>query len=205
MSKTEITSLAQAFQWTHDGDEVLIVKCVASDGLSYSGENKLGQQVEFRYPLIVGAAVEAPDWVPEPLCGGGLHGWPWGLSIGDGKEPDWIGTWIVFGARPEDVIDIGGKCKARAGIIRFVGPWWEATAFVLQGQMALVNRTASGSASSTGASGSASSTGASGSASSTGWSGSASSTGWRGSASSDRKSTRLNSSHLRSSRMPSSA
>ena len=168
-------NLANAHQWTHDGKEVLIVKCVANDGSSYGG---------FKWPLTVGASVEPTSWNPHPSCGEGLHGWPWGLSIGDGKEPDWKGTWLVFSANPEDVVSLGGKCKARAGTIRFVGPWWEATNFVLAGQMALVQKSARGSASSTGASGSASSTGERGSASSTGWRGSASSTGERGSASS---------------------
>ena len=190
---SEIQDLSHAHQWTHDGDEVLIVKCVAADGSSHGG---------FKWPLQVGATVEPESWNPAPTCGEGLHGWPWGLSIGDGKDPDWQGKWLVFGAKREDVVSLGGKCKARAGVIRYVGNWWAATGFVLAGQMALVHATASGSASSTGERGSASSTGergsasstglrgsasstgASGSASSTGWSGSASSTGWRGSASS---------------------
>ncbi len=172
---SEIQDLSHAHQWTHDGDEVLIVKCVAADGSSHGG---------FKWPLQVGATVEPESWNPAPTCGEGLHGWPWGLSIGDGKDPDWQGKWLVFGAKREDVVSLGGKCKARAGVIRYVGNWWAATGFVLAGQMALVHATASGSASSTGERGSASSTGERGSASSTGWRGSASSTGASGSASS---------------------
>lgn len=90
-------------RWTHSGDEVLILKCVDSDGISYGG---------FKWPLEVGATVEAPDWNDRAECGGGLHGWPWGLAMGDGKDPDWSGKWIVFSAKPEEVIDLGGKCKA---------------------------------------------------------------------------------------------
>lgn len=65
-------------QWTHTGPDVLIIKCVGKGGETYGG---------FMWPLTVGATVEAPDWNPEPECGGGLHGWPWGLSIGDGINP----------------------------------------------------------------------------------------------------------------------
>jgi hypothetical protein len=148
-------------QWTHDGAEVLIVKYVGKDGETYKG---------FRWPLTVGASVESPNWAPTPDCeSGGLFGWPWGMCIGDGKDPDWSATWLVFGAVAADVIQLdGGKVKAHRGVVRFVGAWWEATAFVLSGQMAWVHHNARGSASSTGERGSASSTGGSGSASSTG-------------------------------------
>ena len=140
-------TLKDACRWTHTGDEVLIVKCVARDGSSYNG---------FRWPLEIGATVEASDWNPHPECGGGLHGWPWGLSVGDGKEPDYAGTWLVFGAKPGDVVDLDGKCKAKVGVIRFVGSWDGALAFVLSGQMELVYQSASGAASATGWSGAAS-------------------------------------------------
>ena len=52
-------------QWTHDGGEVLILKCMSSAGVTYGG---------FRWPLEVGAVVEAPDWDAVPKCGSGLHG-----------------------------------------------------------------------------------------------------------------------------------
>ncbi len=161
-------------QWTHDGVEILILKCVEKDGTSYGG---------FQWPLTVGATVEAPDWNPAPACGQGLHGWPWGFSMGDGKDPDWSGAWIVFGALPSDVVDLDGKVKARCGTIRFVGGWADATAFVLSGQMAWVHHAAQGAASATGGRGAASATGERGAASATGGSGAASATGWSGAAS----------------------
>lgn len=46
-------------------------------------------------------------------CGHGLHGWPWGLSMGDGRDPQWDGQWIVFGADPATVISLSGKVKVR--------------------------------------------------------------------------------------------
>jgi hypothetical protein len=169
----EQTTLAPHL-FTHTGDEVLILKCVAKDGsTSYNG---------FKWPLTVGSTVTAPDWRDTAECGGGLHGWPWGFAIGDGKDPEWSETWLVFGALSCDVVSLGGKCKARTGTIRYVGDWQGATNFVLSGQIAHIQSCSSGAASSTGDSGAASSTGYRGAASSTGDSGAASSTGSRGAA-----------------------
>jgi len=179
MNEEKIWSLSEAHQWTNGGDEVLIVKHVSLTGEAYGG---------FKWPLEIGAEVKAPDWTTTPSCGGGLHGWPWGLSLGDGKNCEWSACWIVFGAKPEDVVNLGGKCKAKRGVIRLVGSWVEATAFVLAGQMNLVSLSASGAASATGASGAASATGARGAASATGESGAASATGWSGAASATRES-----------------
>ena len=144
-------------QWTNSAGEVLILKCVDHNGQGYGG---------FQYPLTVGSLVEAPDWDPANKCGGGLHGWAWGIGIGGGKPPDWSEIWLVIGCVPTDVVHVtayGHKDKARAGVIRYVslpGEWWKATEYILSGQIAWVQHNASGSASSTGASGSASSTGA---------------------------------------------
>ena len=165
-------------QWTNGGTEVLLVKCVGKGGTSYGG---------FRWPLTVGATVEAPDWDPFDRCGGGLHGWPWGLSPGVGKEPTWDTPWLVLAAKPEDVVDITsngcGKAKARKGTVVFVGDWQSASNYVLAGQIAWVVQASRGAASATGWSGAASATGESGAASATGASGAASATGARGAAS----------------------
>ena len=166
--------LTRAHQWTNGREEVLILRCCNKDGTSYGG---------FQWPMTVGATVNAPDWNPAPECGGGLHGWPWGIAMGDGKEPDYGGAWIVFGAVPADVVSIGGKCKAKTGIVRFVGTWDKANAFVLAGQMELVYQSSRGAASATGDSGAASATGTSGAASATGYRGAASATGYSGAAS----------------------
>jgi hypothetical protein len=172
----EPENLSIAHTWTNGNDEVLILKFVAADGSSYGG---------FKWPLTVGASVEAPDWDGLNKCAGGLHGWPWGLGIGDGKDADWSATWLVFGCQPEDVIgniEGGQKCKARRGVIRFVGDWQSATNFVLSGQIALVQKLGRGAASATGWSGAASATGERGAASATGERGAASATGERGAA-----------------------
>jgi hypothetical protein len=161
-------------QFTHDGAEVLILRCGPQDGRSYGG---------FQWPLTVGAEVSAPDWNPAPVCGGGLHGWAWGLSFGDGKEPDWNGRWIVFGAKPADVVLVDGKVKARSGVIRFVGEWQAATNFILSGQIAWVLHASSGASSATGNRGASSATGYRGASSATGNSGASSATGDRGASS----------------------
>ena len=152
-------TLTDAYKWTHNGDEVLIVKCVEKDGTSYNG---------FRWPLEVGASVEALDWNPEPVCGGGLHGWPWGLAWGDGKDPGYGGTWLVFGAKPDETVSLNGKVKARRGTIRYVGSWDGALGFVIAGQMELVHRSSSGTATASGWYGAATASGRYGAATASG-------------------------------------
>jgi hypothetical protein len=128
-----ITALDQAHTWTHDGAEVLILKCVNQGGSSSNN---------FVWPLTVGTEVRPRTWGDDATCNsGGLFGWPWGFGLGDGKEPDWAGKWIVFGAKPADIVgnlESERKCKAKAGIVRFVGDWNAAMRFILVGQMALV-------------------------------------------------------------------
>jgi hypothetical protein len=161
-------------QWTHDGAEVLIAKCVGAHGETHGG---------FRWPLTVGAVVEAPDWRDDTNCGGGLHGWPWLFSVGDGKNPDYTATWLVFGADPADVRDLGGKVKARRGTVRAVGSYLDVALALHAGHIAWIQQASSGAASATGERGAASATGWSGAASATGERGAASANGWRGAAS----------------------
>jgi hypothetical protein len=116
----------KAANWTNGGAEVLIVRMCGKDGSSSHG---------WKYPLTVGEQFDCPDWKGVAECGGGFHGWPWGLSLGDGADPDYSKTWMVFGAKPEDVIDLGGKVKAKTGIMRRIGTWQSAFEFVLSGQM----------------------------------------------------------------------
>ena len=180
-SEAAPSPVTPAHQWTNGGTEVMLLKCVDAEGRGYGG---------FQYPLEVGATVEAPDWDPANRCGGGLHGWAWGIGIGGGKQPNWSGIWLVIGVELKDIVHVSDdshKDKARRGIIRCFtkpGEWQAATDFILQGQMAWTFHAARGSASNSGESGSASNSGASGSASNSGESGSASNSGWRGSASS---------------------
>ena len=92
-------------QWTHYGDKVLLVKCLNRDGTAYNG---------FIWPKE--GPVDPGKCGREATCNsGGLFGWPWGLHIGDGRNPDACATWIVFAANPENVIgEIDGDRKAKA-------------------------------------------------------------------------------------------
>jgi hypothetical protein len=174
----------QACKWANDSGEVLVLRYINADGTTRGG---------FVNPVVVGESVTALDWHERAECGGGIHGWPWGLSIGDGKEPIYTSViWQVYGVRPERIINLGGKCKFQTGVLRYSGDWQGAFEFILSGQIRLVQFCASGAAlatgwsgaaSATGWSGAASATGERGAASATGWSGAASATGWSGAAS----------------------
>ena len=165
-------------QWTNGSGEVLVVRFVSKEGKSYG---------DFQHPMKVGETVTAPDWDSAMKCGGGIHGWPWAIGLGEGKECEWNALWQVYSVRPEDIVggegDLLAKAKFRTGMLRFMGHWADATNFVLSGQMAWVFHNSSGSASNSGYSGSASNSGYSGCAIALGIEGSASNSGSRGSAS----------------------
>jgi len=166
-------AITPSHQWTNGGGKVRILKAVDGDRKAYGG---------FVWPES--GDVKPNSWKPDSECGNGLHGWAWGIAMGDGKEVDFINNlWIVFEADPVDVVSLGGKVKAKQGTVVFCGKWVDAQKLILPGQIAWIQYASSGSASATGSSGSASATGSSGSASATGSSGSASATGSSGSAS----------------------
>ena len=166
-SAAELKPVTPACHWTNGGDKVRIVKCVGSSGETTNG---------FVWPKL--GPVKTPNWTPTPDCeSGGLFGWPWGLSIGGGKEPDYRTPWVVFEASLLDsdgkpnIVDLGDKCKAHEGEVIYFGDWWGAVLLIDAGRIAWIERTASGAASSTGWRGAASSTGESGAALTTGeWS-----------------------------------
>ena len=150
---TDEKEIIPAHQWVNEDGEVLVVRFANRYGKSHGG---------FQHPMSVGDSVTAPDWDAEPVCGGGIHGWPLGLSMGDGKEPDWTALWQVYGVQPTDIvgnIEGGGKCKFRAGTLRYLGDWQGATNFALSAQIKWVHQASSGAASSTGDSGAAIATG----------------------------------------------
>ena len=72
----------------------------------------------FIWPLIVGAEVEAPDWNPEPVCGGGLHclvkgRGDWSLLCGD--------YWAVLEFDEKDIVYLHrGFCKVKKCKIVFL-------------------------------------------------------------------------------------
>ena len=179
-TKTKVpeSAIIPVHQWTNGGDEVLVIRFVSKDGKSSSDRLINGEKVTaepFQHPMAVGETVTAPDWDSSAKCGGGIHGWPWAMSLGDGKECDWDALWQVYAVKHEDVVvvepNLPGKIKFRTGVLRFLGTWDGATNFVLAGQMAWVHHAARGAASATGESGAASATGWRGAAFVTGTSG----------------------------------
>jgi hypothetical protein len=192
MSENVACSYTPIHQWTHDGDEVLIVKCVQPGGESSRG---------FVWPKS--GEVTTPNWSTEPNCeSGGLFGWPWGLNIGGGKEPDYQGDWIVFAADPASVVDLDDKAKAGpTAEVVFYGHWSEALRFTQAGRDAwLEHRFAAaraqaatargkkvsdevrGAATASGDRGAATASGYSGAATASGYSGAATASGDRGAA-----------------------
>ena len=103
------TSGDQGFQ--HD---FLFLRSCGEGGLSYGG---------FVWPLEVGAVVEAPDWDPSPVCGGGLHGiadgmGDWGLlkALSDDEA-----VWMVCGAKRSEAVELEGKVKVPRAVVLYAG------------------------------------------------------------------------------------
>ncbi|MGP8268925.1 MAG: hypothetical protein ACLQLH_02560, partial [Terracidiphilus sp.] len=181
---TDEKKVIPVHQWTHDGDEVLVVRFATKDGKSSSARLVKGQTVHaepFRHPMAIGEKVTAPDWDPRPVCGGGIHAWPWAMSLGAGKDPEWDALWQVYGVKPDDIVPVenDGKIKFRTGILRFLGTWNGAIDFVLKGQMAWVFQASQGKGHATGDSSASSATGYRSASSATGDSSASSATGYR--------------------------
>ena len=106
-----------------EGEEmakILMLRTCNADMSSYNG---------FLWPES--GPVECPDWDPEPKCGHGLHGLPWGE--GDGVLLNWDldAKWLVWEAEASAVVDIGGKSKAPKGTVVHCGDRKSATDFIL--------------------------------------------------------------------------
>lgn len=146
-------------QWTNESGEVLILRFVGKDGKAFGG---------FPHPSDVGAKLTVPEewndgwgkkpddwkagWDASASYGGGIHGWPWGLGLGDVNPPEWDTTWQVYGATPQDVVgEIDGamKCKFREGTLRYNGDLRSALMFILDGQKKWVEHFADGASSAT--------------------------------------------------------
>ena len=95
-----------------------ILKTLPPDGKAYNG---------FQWALEVGATVKAPDWNPEPKCGGGLHGWLKGEGNGRIGHIEREGClWLVLEA--DEVVNIDNeKVKFPECKILFVGDRLGAT------------------------------------------------------------------------------
>ena len=109
---------------------MLFLRTVKLDGSSINEKSN-----GFKWPLEVGAIVEAPDWDPGDHCGGGLHGLPWGE--GDARLLLWEESkWLVFEALDDSVVHItqdgGGKSKVPKATVMCVGDQKTATQYLLE-------------------------------------------------------------------------
>ncbi len=80
-----------------------------------------------------GGYVEAPDWSPEPVCGGGLHGLLWGE--GGHRYLDWseAAIWQVVGIVEEEAVTVDGdKIKVPRGVVAFEGDRFAATLEIIR-------------------------------------------------------------------------
>jgi len=112
------------------GGKMLFLRTVKLDGSSINEKSN-----GFKWPLEVGAIVEAPDWDPTDRCGGGLHGLPWGE--GEARLLLWEESkWLVFEAPDDSVVHItqggGGKSKVPKATVVHVGDQKTATQYLLE-------------------------------------------------------------------------
>ncbi len=84
----------------------------------------------FIWPSEVGSVVTAPDWDPEPTCGGGLHG----LRPGQQNPGHWVtgpdAVYLVCSFEEEDAVDLDGSVKVRQCRVECVGTAADYTNFL---------------------------------------------------------------------------
>lgn len=87
---------------------------------------------DFIWPNQVGTIVTAPDWNPEPVCGGGLHG----LRPGQQKPGHWVtgpdAVYLVCSFEEEDAVDLDGSVKVRQCRVECVGTAADYTNFLTE-------------------------------------------------------------------------
>ena len=82
--------------------DAFALRTTDASGRSYNG---------FQWPRKIGAIVAAPDWLPKPECGGGLHGLPDGLGDYDLLSSGHDALWWVVGFVRAEAVDLDGKVK----------------------------------------------------------------------------------------------
>lgn len=125
--------------WTHNGNKVLYVKCVDKGGKGYGGFQwpRSGKIQCPRAKANREAAAKVTGDVNIDCSSGGTFGWPWGLNLGGGKEPDCHGDWIVFAVDPVDSIDLGDKAKAIGEVeVVYYGDAFGALMYTFAGRLA---------------------------------------------------------------------
>jgi hypothetical protein len=101
------------------GGKVLVLRTCAADMTSHGG---------FKWPTR--GPVEAPDWNPQPVCGGGLHGALWGEGEGGLFNWNTDAKWLVVEVDKADIVDLNGKVKFPRGVVKHCGDRMSATAWL---------------------------------------------------------------------------
>lgn len=173
MSAENVLDLSHAAKWTNAAGKIQLVKCIKPDGTTGGGVRPL-----VTWPAV-GGEVTPSDPRRDGECGGGIHGWPWGLFLGDGARPDYSTDWLVIECDPQDIYCIGGKCKCVGPCtVVYRGQWWGAMEYTQHERTQLIQHVAaSASASATGYGGAALATSYGGAALATGYMGAALATG----------------------------
>jgi hypothetical protein len=95
--------------------EILVLRTCKKNGLSRG---------DFKWPLVVGAIVTAPDWDGTDDCGGGLHGLPWGEggNYCDINAPFWLVLRVntSSGNYRHGTGEMTDKCKFKTCIVEGV-------------------------------------------------------------------------------------
>jgi hypothetical protein len=76
--------------------------------------------------------VSAPDWNPEPVCGGGLHGLLMGIGDISHLSRDSNAKWFVVAVDSGSVVDLTGKVKVPSGNVVYCGDRDGAVSFLVQ-------------------------------------------------------------------------
>jgi len=104
----------------------LIVRCFKDKTLRSKGD--------FQYPSTIGSVVKPTSWNRKKECGGGLHGWLFGVgsrnSAPYGCENP--GRWMLLKAKKNHVVDLGGKVKCKEAVIIGIGSYNEIKIATLQ-------------------------------------------------------------------------
>jgi hypothetical protein len=117
--------------YVNSENKVLVLRCSKLDGNSSEG---------FIYPKS--GLVKAPDWINNNRCGHGLHGWPWGFGLGQGKEYNFIDfSWQVIAVSPENIVgelEDGNKCKFSEGEVIYFGEFDDAWKLIESGRDSII-------------------------------------------------------------------
>ena len=150
--------------------DAFALRTTDASGRSYNG---------FQWPRKIGAIVAAPDWLPKPECGGGLHGLPDGLGDYDLLSSGHDALWWVVGFVRAEAVDLDGKVKFPRCRVEYFGAMPGAMKLISQHCIKRMLELAK-SDTATGDGGHAAATGDGGHAAATGRSGHAAATGYGG-------------------------